>query len=131
MGSSTGRQCEAKTKDGRPCASYAVDGSDFCFWHCPHLVGERKRARSRGGHGRHGRSLTTSGADLVGLASVSDVVLMLEQTARDLLALENSVSRARAVAYVCATAIRALEVADLEARLARLEELVGVANEGV
>ena len=97
----------------------------------PTWVGERKRARSRGGHGRHGRSLTTSGADLVGLASVSDVVLMLEQTARDLLALENSVSRARAVAYVCATAIRALEVADLEARLARLEELVGVANEGV
>ena len=128
VGSSTGRQCEALTKSGKRCASYAVDGSRFCYWHCPELAADRKRARSDGGRARHGRKLTTSGADLVGLRSVSDVVVVLEGAMRDLLTLENSVSRARACGYLCGQAVRALEVADLEERLARLEELVGVAN---
>jgi len=116
------------TRAGARCASYCIEGSDFCYWHAPEKAEDRKQARSRGGHARHGRSLATAGGIDVALSSVGDVCKLLEATARDLLSLENSVSRARAIAYVSSVAIRALEIAELEQRLTRLEEMVGVAD---
>jgi len=121
---STGKQCKAMTAQGQRCAAWTVNGSDFCFWHDPKLAQERKRARSAGGRARHARKLTQSGDGDVCLSSVADVVVLLERTARDLLALENSISRARAVAYVASVGLKALEVAELEERLTRLEEQV-------
>ena len=125
---STGRLCKATNARGQPCASYAVEGSAFCFWHCPELAEERKQARSAGGRARHGRSgvLQDGSGVLVPLKSMSDVVNLLEQTVRDLLTLENSISRARAVGYLAGVAVKALEVSELEDRIARLEEKLGV-----
>ena len=63
---------------------------------------------------------------VVPLASLSDVVQLLEQTVGDLLTLENSISRARAVGYLCGVVVKALEASDLEERIVRLEEQLGV-----
>jgi len=121
----TSTACQARTKSGEPCRAFPVEGSDYCFAHDPNLARKRKEARAAGGRARHGRNLTTSGGEPVKLASVADVCVLLERTARDLLTLENSVARARAVAYVCGQAVKALEVGDLEARIVALEEKIG------
>jgi len=124
--SSTGRLCQGRNRRGEPCQVRSLPDSEFCWFHDPDKADERRQARSRGGRSRHGRRLTRDGPEDVSLGSVGDVVSLLEQTVRDVLALENSISRGRAVGYLCGVAVRALEVSDLEDRIVRLEQLQGV-----
>ena len=63
---------------------------------------------------------------MVQLGTVADVVRLLESSVRDVLQLENSVSRARCIGYLAGVAVKALEVSSLEERIQRLEELQGV-----
>ena len=69
--------------------------------------------------------MVARGDQVVNLGSVDDVVQLLQTTVRDVLALENSVARARVVGYLCGVATRALEVSSLEERISRLEAKVG------
>lgn len=117
---STGRHCKATRKNGVACASYAVEGSAFCFWHCPDKARERKEARSRGGRARHGRRLAGDHQG-VKLESLADVVRLVEGAVKDVSALENSIARARCLGYLAGVAVKALQVADLEERILRLE----------
>ena len=55
------------------------------------------------------------------LASVADVMRLLERTATDLAALENSINRARAYIALASVATKTLEVSELEQRLTALE----------
>lgn len=129
MAASTGRQCKATTKRGEPCASYAVEGSDFCYWHAPELAESRKLARSNGGRARHGRKLGAAGTGTpVKLASLADVVRLVEGAVGDVLELENSIARARAVGYLAGIAVKALEVSELEQRIVQLEQRMEAQN---
>jgi len=120
------RQCKAKNRRGEPCGAYAIDGSDFCFWHDPAKVQERAQARSEGGKARQGRRVFVN-ADTgeqhteVVLETPADVVEVVAKALNDLFKLENSVQRAKAAASLAGVALKALEVADLEARIAALE----------
>jgi hypothetical protein len=125
MTSTTGGLCQALTVAGEPCQAQAQAGSGWCFWHDPSKAQERQDARARGGRARHGRTLARTGTD-VKLACVADVVTLLGQVAQDLYDLENSLGRARALCQVASVAVKALEVAELEERLTRLEAKVGL-----
>jgi len=125
----TGRQCKATRRDGERCEAWAIGGGDFCWTHEPSVAAERKAARSKGGHARHGRQLAVSQGDPVALGSVADVVAVVERALCDLQRLENSVARARAIGYLAGVAIRALEVSELEARITALEQRGSYAEE--
>jgi hypothetical protein len=56
------------------------------------------------------------------LATAADVMRLLERTANDLAALENSINRARAFVALAAVAVRTIETSELEQRLAALEQ---------
>lgn len=96
-------------------------GADWCWFHAPDRDADRRAARSRGGVARHGRTLAT-GARSVQLGSVADVVKVVERALSDLLSLENSIARARAVAQLAGAALKALELAQLEQRILALEQ---------
>ena len=120
--SSTARICQARRSDGQPCQAWACKDSDLCFWHDPAQATERKAARSKGGRARHGRTLAPfDNAGPVTISNVADVVALLTQTVNDVLRLENSIQRARAIGYLAWTIIKALELADLEERVSALE----------
>lgn len=57
----------------------------------------------------------------VTLATVADVMALLEDVATDLLRLENSVARGRALTSVATAAVRTIETSELEQRLSALE----------
>ena len=117
-----GRQCKAVNKQGRPCGAFALTDSDFCFHHDPDKAAERKAARIRGGRARHGRSLAEEGnAGPVKIETVGDVVTLLTGAINDCLILENSIQRARAIGYLAGVIVKALELAELEERVAALE----------
>lgn len=123
-----GTLCAATRRDGGACCAYALHGSAYCFAHDPSKAGERFAARSAGGRARHGRTLgaVAGGGQGVTLGSVGDVVALLEVTVRDVLGLENSVSRARAIGFLAGIALRGLEAGELEDRIGRLEDKIGL-----
>jgi hypothetical protein len=93
--------------------------SDWCFAHDPNRGRERAIARKRGGRNR--RTPAGGVAEPVPLATVVEVRRVLEQAVGDACALENSARRAHALATLLNLALRAVEVGDLEERLAALE----------
>lgn len=118
----SGQVCGATRKDGQSCAAYTVRGSAFCFAHCPERAADRREARSKGGRARHGRSVAGGQGASVELRCLGDVVRLVERAMSDVLVLENSVARARAVGYLCGIAVKALQASELEDRIARLED---------
>lgn len=119
---STSKRCKATNRRGEPCAAYACKDSDYCYWHDPDKAAERKAARRKGGLARHGRSIGVTGdPEPVAISSVADVVRLLEQAVNDVLRLENSIQRARAIGYLAGVIVKALELGELEERVAALE----------
>ena len=92
--------------------------------HSPEYAEDMAEARRLGGLRRR-REVAISGAfDFVGLLTVADIRRLLEVAVLDTLGLENSIARARTLAYLATTAIKLLEVGELEQRLASLEAAI-------
>jgi len=122
---STARICKATTKDGKPCQAPCVNGSEFCFWHDPGHAEERAAARRRGGHARHGRTLSLGERVDDGdrqFRTLDDMVALLEVAIRATLTLENSISRNRCLGYLARCWSDVYETGELEQRLRILEE---------
>ena len=120
---STGKRCKADTKRGKPCGAWAVNGSDFCFWHDPARVEERRAARAKGGKARHARCIGNAGdVEAVAIESAADTLPILAEAINAVRGLENSIARGRCIGYLCGVVIKAFEVTELEARVAVLEQ---------
>jgi hypothetical protein len=118
------RTCRFVKEDGAPCRSAPIRGENFCFWHSPGHAEEADEARRLGGLRRR-RERTVAGAfEFAGLGTVADIRRLLEVATIDTLSLENSVARSRTLAYLAQTALRCLEVGELEERVALLEAAV-------
>lgn len=123
--------CTEKTRSGEPCRAFAIAGSQYCFTHDPARAGQRAAAHSAGGKARHGRiigpmkaSSAGPGAAPVTLASVGDVVKLLECEVNSMLTLEPSLSRGQTIARLAMVFIKAFEVSEIEQRLDALEKRI-------
>ena len=106
------------------CQAAPLREGDYCFWHSPEHAEDVAEARRLGGLRRR-REVAVSGAyEFAGLQTVSDIRRILEIGVLDTLGLENSIARARTLAYLAMTAIKLLEVGELEQRLAALEAAI-------
>ena len=110
-----------RLENGRTCGATALRDSEFCFWHSPAHEEEAQDARRLGGLRRKRERAVAGVYEFQGLTTVGDIRRPLEVAALDTLSLENSVARARTLAYLAQTALRCLEVGDLEERLLALE----------
>ena len=103
------------------CQAAPIKEGEHCFWHSPEYAEDVAEARRLGGLRRR-REVAVSGAyDFAGLESVGDIRRILEVAVLDTLGLENSIARARTLAYLAMTAIKLLETGELEERVAHLE----------
>jgi len=114
-------QCTATTADGKRCRAPALQGRPFCFAHDPERAQERADARQRGGYNRRTPKATDPEGYPTRLRSVGDVQAVLERALADTWAQENSGARTQALVRLAHGALKALEVGDLEGRLAALE----------
>ena len=116
--------CASTKENGQPCRSPKLRDSDYCLMHSPEHAEEVAEARRLGGLRRR-REVAVSGAyDFGGLQSVGDIRRLLEVAVLDTLGLENSISRARTLAYLATSAIKLLEAGEFEQRLAALETVM-------
>ena len=103
------------------CQAAPIKGGEHCFWHSPEYAEDVAEARRLGGLRRR-REVVVSGAyEFAGLESVGGIRRILEVAVLDTLGLENSIARARTLAYLAMTAIKLLETGELEDRVAHLE----------
>ena len=118
------RGCIGFKENGEPCHAPKLQEGDYCFWHSPEHAEEVSEARRLGGLRRR-REVAVSGAfDFVGLETVADIRRLLVVAVLDTLGLENSIARNRTLAYLATSAIKLLEVGELEDRLESLEAAV-------
>jgi hypothetical protein len=117
------RACKATTPDGSPCRAPPLTDGDYCRMHSPKHAEVVQEARRLGGLRRR-REVTVQGAfDVEDLGTVAGIVRILEIALLDTLGLENSIARARALGYLAAVGLKALELGDLAARIETLEAL--------
>lgn len=112
--------CSATNRRGQPCAMAAQRDREFCFIHDPAKARDRAEARRLGGRRRQ----TTRGAappESVSLRRVAEILELLETVTVDTLRQENSAQRSRAVVALAGLALKAVEVGELEERVAALE----------
>src|SRR6266511_4111543 len=115
------RTCAYRHQDGRACRAPPLRDSDFCLWHSPEHAEQVAESRRLGGSRRR-REVTLSGVyDLESVITVRDIQRLVEIAVMDTLALENSVQRNRTLAYLAQTALRSIEVGELEERIRTLE----------
>ena len=118
------RGCMGFKANGQPCHAPKLQEGDYCLMHSPEHAEEMAEARRLGGLRRR-REVAVSGAfDFVGLETVADIRRLLEVAVLDTLGMENSIARNRTLAYLATTAIKLLEVGELEQRLESLEAAV-------
>jgi hypothetical protein len=98
-----------------------LEGERYCFTHHPDKARERAIARKRGGHNRQTPTVAEIPTEPIRLRTVRDVQELLEGAVADTLAQSNSAQRSRTLGYLLGIALRALEVGELEERLAMLE----------
>lgn len=113
--------CEALTTNGERCQAPPLRGGRFCFHHDPSKAAAREEARRRGGKAAHGMDPEAPRPE-VKLRAIGDVLRLFEVASSDILQQPASLGRARALAYLGGHILRALELSELERRIAALEQ---------
>ncbi|MDA1061371.1 MAG: hypothetical protein O2895_00395 [Chloroflexi bacterium] len=104
--------------------------SAFCFWHDPETQQAAAEARRLGGQRRRRESTVAGAYEFEGFGSVEEIRRFIEIAAFEVLALDNSVARVRAMTSLAQAAAQLLEKGELEERVRQLEAAVHRAPSG-
>jgi hypothetical protein len=115
-------KCKAKTRTGKPCRMRPLKGSDFCFNHSPEAAAQRAAARKRGGEARHNERAGDPAAIPQQINSIQDARRILDFVKDELLVLDNTIARNRALIALHDSIAKSIEIGELEERLKALEE---------
>lgn len=119
------RTCKGISKGGERCPVAPMQDRDFCFFHDPESQTEAAEARRLGGLRRKREGTLLGAYQLEGLDTVAGIRRFLEIGLLDLVSLENSVARDRAIFTGILAAAKLLEVGELEERLEAVEASLG------
>src|SRR5438270_11267168 len=74
-------QCKHRTSAGKPCRAHPRGGDEFCFFHSPETIRQRREARRAGGISRS-KTVRALAADVpdIAIRNSSDVCDLLTQT---------------------------------------------------
>ena len=117
------RQCTFRHPSGQQCRAAPLRDSQFCWVHSPERVKEVQEARRLGGLRRKRESTIANAYQFESLNSVEGIRRIVLIAVLDALSMENSMSRARTLAYLAQVALHMLEVGDMEQRVEALEQL--------
>ena len=110
--------------DGRLCRAGPQLDRPFCYAHDPERAADAAEARRLGGLRRRKEGTLAIAFDLPGLDTVDGIRRVFQIALADLLGLDNSIARARALIATGGAATKLLMLGDHEARLAALEAIV-------
>jgi hypothetical protein len=117
--------CRGLTRAGSRCQAPPGRDREFCFWHDPEHTEAAAEARRLGGLRRRREGTLQGAYELDGVDSVTGLRRYLEVALYELMGLENSVARSRAIFCGVLAAAKLLEVGEMEERLAAIESALG------
>ena len=98
--------------------------ADFCFMHHPDYVAQAEQARRSGGAARAREHALRYVYQLESLDTTDRILRLVDLTTSELLALENSVARNRALLGAASTAISLLPLTKLAEDLQRIRSVL-------
>lgn len=122
--------CKGKTKTGAKCGMPALKGESFCFTHSPKAATRRAQAhklggaRTRVGHGSDGANIPDA------IRTIAQAMTVLDYVLKELLQLENSLQRSRALIALVGGYVDAVKVGELEARMIAIESALRTRPDG-
>lgn len=123
-------QCKAKTANGSRCKAYTLAESGLCLWHDPAQSRDAAKARKKGGQRRRVAHAGDPFTLPETFATIQDANKILDYTLAEVLPMENSIARARVLLSIHESYVRAIEVGELEKRLAELEKVLSDETKG-
>jgi len=120
------RQCAFILRSGETCRMHPLQNSEFCWAHSAERKKEVQEARRLGGLRRKRESTISTAYQFESLSSVDSIRRIVLIAVLDALSMENSMARARTLAYLAQVALHMLEVGDIEQRVSALEEMAKV-----
>jgi hypothetical protein len=119
------RTCKGRNERGEPCQAAPLRDGEFCVFHDPDHAESVQEARRLGGYRRRRESTLSVAFDFEGLSTLPEIRRLVEVAAFDVLGLENSIARARTLAYLAQVAGALFERSELEQRLEAIESTLG------
>src|ERR1043165_4807007 len=120
MGTDSNR-CQATTISGEPCRAFTIEGIDLCHLHA-HPEKAKEIGKRGGEQNRHFDPENDAQPDLGALKTAEDVRAMLAQAATDLRQRKIEPRMAASLSQLATTLLKAIEVAELQAKVRELEE---------
>jgi hypothetical protein len=119
-------RCTSTTVSGVRCSAACQSGSPFCFFHDPAKADERGEARRAGGRQRsRPAAVLNTETPARSIRSVADVTGLLSETIHQVRTGALDPKVANCVGYLSGILLKALEVGQIEERLAAIEAVVG------
>ena len=118
-------KCKGITKGGERCLAPVLTDREFCYFHDPEHEVEAAEARRLGGLRRKRESTLQGAYEITGVATLDDLVRLLEVVTFDALTLDNSIARGRLLLGVVQTGTKLIEVGEMEERMQAVEAALG------
>jgi len=116
------RKCKATNKEGKQCRDWALHGKDYCFIHDPESKEARALAIRKGGKVK--KKVQVSLAPIEFKGDAKEVLDLLADTVNRVRSGEMPPRIANTVGYLAGHMIKALEMAEFEDRLKKVERIV-------
>lgn len=125
------KRCKGKRKDGASCSSWALNGSEYCWFHDPDPEIVKKRMEARVNGGRSSRVYNRGVNEEVPsveykLRDLQELSRFLEGVINWTLQRRVDTKLANTLGYLAVSLKSCLESSELEERLRKLEEAVYV-----
>jgi len=118
------RACKFTRQGHQPCRAPPLTDREYCRFHSPDHAKEVAEARRLGGLRRRRERTVSLAYDFDGIGTIEQLRRVVEIAILDTLGMENSVARSRTLAYLAQVGMKALEVAEFDERVRKLEDAV-------
>lgn len=114
-------KCIYKKDNGERCNADAMNGSEYCYWHSPEISPEERReAQARGGQA--GKIKVKEPLEPIKIDTTKDVLTLITDSINRIRNGTMDVKLGNTLGYLAGTAIKALEISELERRLETIEK---------
>ena len=118
------KRCQANNEKGEPCQQAPLTGGDLCFWHDPAYEAQAAQARRSGGTTRAREHALRYIYQIEALDTHERILRLVDFATTELLSLENSVARNRALLSAAGTAADLLTAGALAEKLERIRAVL-------
>jgi hypothetical protein len=118
------RRCSATNAKGEPCQQPPLTDGDLCFWHDPAYEAQAAQARRSGGAARAREHALRHVYQIETLDGHERILRLVDLATTELLSLENSVARNRALLGAASTAASLLQIGTLAENLERIRAVL-------